>query len=681
MWLYLAALVGLYYLLRWYRERQVVSHLRDKYVFITGCDSGFGNLLARQLDTRGLRVLAGCLTEKGAEQLRACTSDRLKTVSLDVTKTESVTAAAQWVKEHVGDRGLWGLVNNAGISQPTAPNEWLTKQDFVTILDVNLLGLIEVTLSLLSLVRKARGRLVNVSSVMGRVSLSGGGYCISKYGVEAFSDSLRRELAHFGVKVAVIEPGYYKTNMTNTERVLQMIQKTWDHASPEIKEIYGQKFLASYLRIISEKHMARCSLNLSEVTGCMEHALTACHPRTRVCRTPPEGASPPAHTGSRVWPRSLRSSSPGVMALPLSQGVMVGSPWSVDRPWRWHLYTKGGSEGFQLQPQAPDDACVCVHPQAMWLYLAALVGLYYLLRWYRERQVVSHLRDKYVFITGCDSGFGNLLARQLDTRGLRVLAGCLTEKGAEQLRARTSDRLKTVSLDVTKTESVTAAAQWVKECVGDRGLWGLVNNAGISQPTAPNEWLTKQDFVTILDVNLLGLIEVTLSLLPLVRKARGRVVNVSSVMGRVSFLGGGYCISKYGVEAFSDSLRRELSYSGVKVVLIEPGYFKTAVTSKEIFLKNLKEVWSRTSIEVKQSYGEKFLASYMKPADLLEQSLTQDLAKVTDCMEHALTACHPRTRYSAGWDAKLLYLPLSYMPTFLVDAMVTWGSPRPANAL
>lgn len=87
------------------------------------------------------------------------------------------------------------------------------------------------------------------------------------------------------------------------------------------------------------------------------------------------------------------------------------------------------------------------------------------------------------------------------------------------------------------------------------GLWGLVNNAGISIPSAPNEWLNKQDFAKVLDVNLLGMIEVTLNMLPSVRKARGRVVNVSSIMGRVSFFGGGYCISKYGVEAFSDSLR------------------------------------------------------------------------------------------------------------------------------
>ncbi|XP_032730405.1 retinol dehydrogenase 16 [Lontra canadensis] len=317
----------------------------------------------------------------------------------------------------------------------------------------------------------------------------------------------------------------------------------------------------------------------------------------------------------------------------------------------------------------------------MWLCLAALVGLYFLLRWYRERQVVSHLQDKYVFITGCDSGFGNLLARQLDLRGLRVLAACLTEEGAQQLRGQTSDRLETVILDVTKTESISAATQWVRERVGDRGLWGLVNNAGVSVPTAPNEWLTKHDFMKILDVNLLGLLEVTLSLLSLVRKARGRVVNVSSIMGRLSILGGGYCISKYGVEAFSDSLRRELSYFGVKVAVIEPGYFSTNICSPEKISRGIQEAWDQASPEVKEIYGEKFLASVKKLVEKLESSCCNNLYLVTDCMEHALTACHPRTRYSPGWDAKLLYLPMSYMPTILVDTIISWSSLKPLKAL
>lgn len=87
------------------------------------------------------------------------------------------------------------------------------------------------------------------------------------------------------------------------------------------------------------------------------------------------------------------------------------------------------------------------------------------------------------------------------------------------------------------------------------GLWALVNNAGVGLPSGPNEWLTKEDFVKVINVNLVGLIEVTLNMLPMVKKARGRVVNMSSSGGRVAIIGGGYCVSKFGVEAFSDSIR------------------------------------------------------------------------------------------------------------------------------
>ncbi|XP_029450723.1 retinol dehydrogenase 16-like isoform X2 [Rhinatrema bivittatum] len=240
----------------------------------------------------------------------------------------------------------------------------------------------------------------------------------------------------------------------------------------------------------------------------------------------------------------------------------------------------------------------------MWLWLLTLLGLYFLYRWYRDRQILLNLPDKYVLITGCDSGFGNLLAKQLDRKGMRVLAACLTQRGAEQLKEATSQRLQTLILDVTDSQSVAAAADWVKEQVGDRGLWGLVNNAGIAVPLAPNEWLTKDDFLKILNVNLVGVIDVTLSLLPLIRKAKGRVVNVASFAGRISFVGGGYCISKYGVEAFSDSLRQELCSFGVKVCIIEPGIFKTFATDTQGTKKSLQQIWNRLPVEIKESYGQ-----------------------------------------------------------------------------
>lgn len=110
----------------------------------------------------------------------------------------------------------------------------------------------------------------------------------------------------------------------------------------------------------------------------------------------------------------------------------------------------------------------------MWLYVVALLlGLFLLRRWHRERQTVPRLSEKHVLITGCDSGFGNLLARQLDARGLRVLAACLTDSGAAQLRAATSNRLQTVLLDVTSSKSIADVTAWVRERVGDQGRTGL----------------------------------------------------------------------------------------------------------------------------------------------------------------------------------------------------------------
>lgn len=87
------------------------------------------------------------------------------------------------------------------------------------------------------------------------------------------------------------------------------------------------------------------------------------------------------------------------------------------------------------------------------------------------------------------------------------------------------------------------------------GLWGLINNAGVLGALAPTDWLTVEDYREPVEVNLFGLIDVTLNMLPLVKKARGRVINVSSIAGRLAFGGGGYTPSKYAVEGFNDSLR------------------------------------------------------------------------------------------------------------------------------
>ncbi|KAI1898359.1 hypothetical protein AGOR_G00071510 [Albula goreensis] len=259
---------------------------------------------------------------------------------------------------------------------------------------------------------------------------------------------------------------------------------------------------------------------------------------------------------------------------------------------------------------------------------------------------------------------------------------CTAEKGEEELRKASSERLLTLHLDVTKTESVDKAAAFIKTKVGEKGLWAVVNNAGVSVPSANCDWLTIEDYKSMLDVNLNGVIAVTLSVLPMIKKARGRVVNVASVFGRISPVGGPYSVSKYGVEAFNDSLRRNMAPFGVKVLCIEPGFFKTSVTDVEILGKSIQKLWDKLPQETKEEYGNGFLEKVNTV--MMEKLKTMpdgDLMKVVNCMEHAISAVHPRTRYSPGWDAKFFWLPLSYMPTCIADYILLKEAIKPEKAV
>ncbi|XP_048835558.1 retinol dehydrogenase 7-like isoform X2 [Brienomyrus brachyistius] len=317
----------------------------------------------------------------------------------------------------------------------------------------------------------------------------------------------------------------------------------------------------------------------------------------------------------------------------------------------------------------------------MYQFLLGMVVFYYLYRWYKEKKRVSDEWEKYVYITGCDSGFGRLLARRLDALGFCVIASCITEKGEEDLKKDCSATLTTVHLDVTKTDSVTKAAELIKTKVGEKGLWGLVNNAGVSVPCGPCDWLTIEDYKSLLDVNLNGVIAVTLSVLPLIKKARGRIVNVASVLGRISLQGGPYSISKFGVEAFNDSIRREMIHFGVKVICIEPGFFRTNMSSSDVIQRQFEKLWAKLPEEIREDYGNDYIDKVFRQKPVLEKMLDDDLMKVVSCMEHALCAVCPRTRYSAGWDSKFLWLPLSYMPSFISDYLLVRKGAKPAKSV
>lgn len=217
--------------------------------------------------------------------------------------------------------------------------------------------------------------------------------------------------------------------------------------------------------------------------------------------------------------------------------------------------------------------------------------------------------------------------------------------------------------------------------VSSPGLWALVNNAGVGLPSGPNEWLTKEDFVKVINVNLVGLIDVTLHMLPLVKKARGRIINMSSSGGRVAVIGGGYCVSKFGVEAFSDSIRRELHYFGVKVSIIEPGNYRTDILGKESLEERMRKLWVRLPQETRDSYGEDYFRNYTDKLVRLMERASPNITDVTNSMEHAIVSRSPRIRYNPGWDVKLLYLTLAKLPTPVTDFILSRYLPRPADSV
>nr|KAG5705198.1 hypothetical protein BaRGS_011224 [Batillaria attramentaria] len=304
----------------------------------------------------------------------------------------------------------------------------------------------------------------------------------------------------------------------------------------------------------------------------------------------------------------------------------------------------------------------------MFWTLVVLTLTYQLVCWALSRLRVGDYSKKHVLITGCDTGFGNLLAKRLDGLGFNVFAGCLTSAGAEKLQMTCSQRVTTLLLDVTNEKSIVAARDFVdRKLPTGAGLWGVVNNAGISGPPLPIEWLTRDDYVKYLNVNLFGMADVTRVFLPLVRKERGRVVNMSSAAGRLAVSPAPYCVSKFGVEAFSDCLRREVYRQGVKVCMVEPGMFKTEIINVDRLIQEYKQHHDAVSPDIRDAYPQRTVENFTKNFARFTSTMSDKLYVVVDAYELALTSRFPPTRQIVGNDARFFYRFLWNLPAPLCD--------------
>jgi len=204
-------------------------------IVITGASSGIGRATALLLDRLGHRVFAGVRKPSDGEALTAESSDRLTPVPLDVTEEDSIAAAVDTVSQ-TAPAGLHGLVNNAGLSL-NGPLELLSTTDIKELMDVNVLGLLSVTKSFLPLLRRHRGRIINISSGHGLLAIPDkSAYAASKFAVEAISDSLRVELRPFGVSVSCVAVGKVDTDVLR--KIVADRERMIDNASPEVLELY-----------------------------------------------------------------------------------------------------------------------------------------------------------------------------------------------------------------------------------------------------------------------------------------------------------------------------------------------------------------------------------------------------------------------------------------------------------
>jgi NAD(P)-dependent dehydrogenase (short-subunit alcohol dehydrogenase family) len=269
------------------------------------------------------------------------------------------------------------------------------------------------------------------------------------------------------------------------------------------------------------------------------------------------------------------------------------------------------------------------------------------------------MMTRTVLVTGASSGIGRACAIALKARGFRVFAGVRKSDDAEA--ARTAS-LTPVMLDVTEESSVAEAVASMDADTLD----GLVNNAGINV-SGPLEFLPMEDIRRQFDVNLFGQIAVTKAFLPMLRRAKGRIVNMSSISGLVaSPMLGPYAMSKFALEAFSDSLRRELRPLGVEVICVEPGAIATPIWDKA--LSRARERVDKLSSEAAEVYGPTMDAVRRSAENMAENAAPVE--KVTRVVLHALTSSNPKTRYLVGKDARLAARLARFLPDRWLDRLL-----------
>jgi NAD(P)-dependent dehydrogenase (short-subunit alcohol dehydrogenase family) len=269
---------------------------------------------------------------------------------------------------------------------------------------------------------------------------------------------------------------------------------------------------------------------------------------------------------------------------------------------------------------------------------------------------------KTILITGASSGIGKACALYLDKLGYKVYAGVRQEKDGDSLKNEPTQNLIPVILDVTSEESIAAVNALIsKETSGQ--LYALINNAGIGRGGAL-EVTPISEIRKVMDVNVIGLMAVTKSFIPLLRKAKGHLINIGSTSSLFASPGASvYSASKFAVRAISDSLRLELKPFGIRVTLVAPGAVESAIWDKgKAYKEQLRQTVSPETAELYKTlrnFGDRI-------GDVMKKIPAH---KVANQVAIILNSEHPKPLYPVGKDAKSL-IKIIKLPKRLLEWMI-----------
>jgi NAD(P)-dependent dehydrogenase (short-subunit alcohol dehydrogenase family) len=277
--------------------------------------------------------------------------------------------------------------------------------------------------------------------------------------------------------------------------------------------------------------------------------------------------------------------------------------------------------------------------------------------------------SRFILVTGSSTGIGKATALRLASRGYSVLACVRNPADATAWESTSAGKIVSVMLDVTDSASIAAAAERVRILVGDAGLFGLVNNAGIGV-VGPVEFVRPEQWREQLEVNVIGVIAVTQAMLPLLRRSvevarTARIVIIGSIAGRIAQpIVAPYCASKHAIEAVAGALRIELKDQGIQTSLIEPGAIKS-----EIWRKG-QESAQRVAADdpARQRYGRMIDAVTARAMRSAANAIDADgvALEVQKCLERA----RARARVLVGNDAKMGAFIKSILPDRWFDALL-----------